>query len=115
VTAPQSAGAPNRAAQINGLRDLVAFLDARPEVPVPEEITACIAVPGGAQGDQEMMLAARGMGAALRIAPDGTTSAVKVFGPVRLRVVRLAGPGPAPDERRRARTAAFDPPLGGRR
>jgi len=78
-----------RVAAVNALRDLVAFLDARPEVPVPAEITAYVAAPEPYAADRAMALAARRMGAALRIAPDGTTSAVKAFGPVRLRVVQI--------------------------
>lgn len=105
---PEALPAAERVVQINALRDLVAFLDARPEVPIPAEVTAYIAVPGGVQGDREMMLAARRMGAALRVAPDGTTSAVKVFGPLRLRVVRPADPDPVAYERRHTRLQSPD-------
>lgn len=73
---------PSRTAALNGLRDLVAFLDAHPHVPVPTQITVEPHAARDADGFEQIARIARHLRVAAVAAPNGTRRAARTFGPV---------------------------------
>lgn len=72
----------SRTAALNGLRDMIAFLDAHPQVPVPTAITIEPYAANDTDGFEQLARIAHHMGVTTRATPNGTQRAVRKFGPV---------------------------------
>lgn len=70
---------PHRAAALNGMRDLVAFLEAHPHVPAPRVITYTVQADNDLDGAERLARIAHHMEARVMIAPDRTQRAVRAF------------------------------------
>ena len=72
----------SRARALRGLRDMVAFLDAHPGVPVPTAITIEPHAANDLDGFERLARIAHHMGVTTTATPIGTQRATRTFGPV---------------------------------
>jgi hypothetical protein len=79
---PNPIPADPRTKALNGLRDLVAFLDAHPHIPVPTAITIEPRAAHDTDGFEQLARIAHHMGARPISTPNGTQRVSRAFGPV---------------------------------
>lgn len=77
----------DRVQALNGLRDLVAFLDAHPAIPVPTQITVEPHAATDLDGFEQLARIAHHMLARTVTTPNGTQRVSRRFGPVTLAAV----------------------------
>lgn len=79
---PDPVPTDSRTRALNGLRDLIAFLDAHPQIPAPTAITIEPHASNDLAAAEQLARIAHHMGVSVRSTPNGTQLAEKRFGPV---------------------------------
>jgi hypothetical protein len=84
---PTPAVRDTRAEALQGWREVIAYLEAHPELPVPRQITYALHSPSDLDGFERLAQIAHHLGAKASAAPNGTQRAAKAFGPATFAVV----------------------------